>query len=170
MEARQKQVAVAGFIIGLVLGLALVAFVGGGYFLALGHDRTGRSVARRQYVIPGQPGAPVQNVPVHRVSTTLTEGNLLIYEPFDAGTVDPGGNAARAPELVAGRYGEAAHLNIEAPLVYRVSGTEFLRAATITGWVRIDNHQDRSIIWAYSRRYPSAFIIRTISISWACIF
>lgn len=155
METNQKHMAAAGFIIGLVAGLALAALAVGGYVVVRGTARPGRPVVRRQYVTAGQQMPPAQNVPPQN-AVPLSEGNLLVYEPFDAGTVEPA-MMVRPPELVSGQYGEALHLYIDAPLIYQVPGTAFLREATVMGWVRIDNQQDRSFIWAYSRCYPSTF-------------
>lgn len=137
MAANRKQFVVAGFIIGLVLGLMLTALVIGGYAMA----KRGRRVI--------QPAVPAG----------LAEGEdvrplLAVYESFD-GTITATGTLPQNPEFVPGKFGEALRVRLADPLTVAMP-PDFLQAATVMAWVRIDNQRDRSMIWYYDALYPSS--------------
>ncbi len=147
--------------IGIIIGVLLIVglFTVGGAVWYLGSGRLQQNdparFVRRQYAQPqtAQAAAP---------PTTLQSADLYVFEPFDAGTVqDNGTTSSRPVELIPGQFGEARRLYIDAPLTYAMPGAAFLREATVMAWVRIDNQQDRSFIWAYGRHYPSAFYYPT---------
>lgn len=147
MVNKNQQYAAAGFVIGLVCGLALVALGIGGYLIVQRNSALRPTRVGQRVDVPNP--APAAVTPV-----TLAVAELLVYEPFDAASA---GAEPVSRELQPGKFGEAARLHIDNPLVYAVPGANFLRAATIMAWVRIDNQRDRSFIWAYSRNYPNAF-------------
>ncbi len=143
--------------IGIIIGVLLIVglFTVGGAVWYLGSGRLQQNdparFVRRQYAQPqtAQAAAP---------PTTLQSADLYVFEPFDAGTVqDNGTTSSRPVELIPGQFGEARRLFVDAPLLYNVPGTAFLREATVMGWVRVDNPRDRTFFWCYSRSYPSAF-------------